>query len=635
MAKTLVILELSRFPESGVDDRLRFVAGVNVIVGAPNTGKTKWLQMLDYLLGDDTEPSMLFDDLYDKFDSAQMRIAIADEEFVVERRWKAAGLKTKVLVDGIPSTLKDYREWLMSKLEIPILHYPKGNPYGTATWPELGWRSLCRHIYRRQRFWSDIADQQFPVEQHACIMQFLGLAECLFTKQYGELVSKEKTVIDLRAKKDQFISMLQEVSREVIDESELGVALTPQSIEAAHQRITADIQRFQDRRTHSLRALLDAAGKTEKPAHGRDAIERMSEELIRLQSEQLAAIASVSKAESRLSEMKVYRDLIEDELDRMQRAKKAGNLLADIKVTHCPACDRELLPQKGSGSSCYVCGRSTTSGDDGTAEKRLDLELDQLTGELGETDELIATLSRDIRELSTAKLKLDENLERVQSSLRPVRIAAAAIIPPDLSICDMETGRLQERLQQLRRISASLAHREELSRQINETQNEVARLESEVAEQTSVVDFERGGQLLADGMNDYLNRIKNIDINSWTQAAVGVRLGDRTFRFTIGKSDWRSKLGGTLTLYFLIAYHYSLMSLVREHGTHFPGLVVLDFPGKLEDVRFGEGKENFVVEPFIDLTGSDGMGGTQFIAAGSSFEKLDGANRIKLTHLWA
>jgi hypothetical protein len=45
-------------------------------------------------------------------------------------------------------------------------------------------------------------------------------------------------------------------------------------------------------------------------------------------------------------------------------------------------------------------------------------------------------------------------------------------------------------------------------------------------------------------------------------------------------------------------------------------------------------KENFVVEPFIELTGSEGMEGTQFIAAGSAFENLKGANRIELKKVW-
>ena len=40
------------------------------------------------------------------------------------------------------------------------------------TWPELSFRTLLRHIYRQQRFWSDLADKQPEGDQHACLLHF-------------------------------------------------------------------------------------------------------------------------------------------------------------------------------------------------------------------------------------------------------------------------------------------------------------------------------------------------------------------------------------------------------------------------------------------------------------------------------
>ena len=37
-----------------------------------------------------------------------------------------------------------------------------------------------------------------------------------------------------------------------------------------------------------------------------------------------------------LDEMMTYRSSVEKEGERLQRAMKAGTLLADLKVTHCP-----------------------------------------------------------------------------------------------------------------------------------------------------------------------------------------------------------------------------------------------------------------------------------------------------------
>jgi len=102
----------------------------------------------------------------------------------------------------------------------------------------------------------------------------------------------------------------------------------------------------------------------------------------------------------------------------------------------------------------------------------------------------------------------------------------------------------------------------------------------------------------------------------------------------VGNSNWRSKLGGTLTLYFLMSYHYSLMNLTNRPGCYYPGLTFLDFPAKLEDGTQVKDKENFVVEPFVDLLKLPDMEATQFIASGSSFENLRDAHRIELTKIW-
>ena len=106
--------------------------------------------------------------------SAAADLVIGDERVRIERRWREAGAKTKIFVDDNGMTARDFQQWLMGKLGIPLLNFPKGNPTSGQTWPELSFRMLLRHIYRQQRFWGDIADKQPEGEQHACILQFLG-----------------------------------------------------------------------------------------------------------------------------------------------------------------------------------------------------------------------------------------------------------------------------------------------------------------------------------------------------------------------------------------------------------------------------------------------------------------------------
>jgi hypothetical protein len=253
---------------------------------------------------------------------------------------------------------------------------------------------------------------------------------------------------------------------------------------------------------------------------------------------------------------------------------------------------------------------------------------------LKETDELLGALEREVRQLTVGRTRVGEEIARIQGILRPVRAAAASVLPPEISVLDVETGRLEERLQQLQRIKSSLNRRETLGQQIAQIQQEVAGLEAEVGAKNSNINFYEAGTALQDGMNTYLNRIKEVNPRSWTQEGVRVTVGERDFRITVGNSSWKSKLGGTLTLYFLMSYHYSLMNLTNTQGCHYPGLTVLDFPAKLEDGTQVKDKENFVVEPFVDLLKLPDMAPMQFIASGSSFENLGDAHRIELTRIW-
>src|SRR5262245_25442606 len=108
MTKTLIIKNLTRQTNEGIGETLVFKPGVNVITGAPNAGKTKWLNMLDYLFGDTSKPEEAFgSDLEEKYMNIRADVDIDGEEIQIERRWKEAGQKGKVLVNGEPYYTKD------------------------------------------------------------------------------------------------------------------------------------------------------------------------------------------------------------------------------------------------------------------------------------------------------------------------------------------------------------------------------------------------------------------------------------------------------------------------------------------------------------------------------------------------
>ena len=634
----LQVRELRRFPsEPGRADHLVLQPGVNVLVGPPNTGKSQWLRTLDLLLGSDKRPEdILAEVVYESYDSAEALVTIGEEELLLARRWKEPGAKTKIFVNEEPWDLTAFSHLLYDRLRIPVVHYPQGNAYGPRTWPELSWRSILRHMYRRQRFWTDIADKQPESEQHACILQFLGLAERLFSSQYGQLVQTEKEIQALRARREDFLRMLEEISRDLVDEADLGVALTEESLDDLVSRLEKRIQDLEKRQDARLRDLTDEA--SDIAGADRPLVNEMTERLALEESRAKEVTSSLVKLSERLSQIQKYRDLLAEEYQRLGRASEAALTLSAIQISHCPACDRKIeSPPDASMDSCILCRRpwAVEAGDTKRAERRVDFERRRLQAEQKEAESLLVSLESERDRVREDAGRIAERISALELRLRPVRSAAAAVLPAEVAINSIEIGSLQQRLLQIRRVRASLAKRKSIGDDIALLTQQLGALEAQVRNQRADVDFTGASEALTEGMNSYLNRIHATRESLWAQKPVALLLDDRGYRFLVGDRSWHAKLGGTATLFFLIAYHYGLMALTGQPGRHYPGFLVLDFPAELDDGTSVGDKENFVLEPFVDLLARGGLTSAQVIAAGSSFENLEGVHRIKLERIWS
>src|SRR5947207_841807 len=112
---TIRILRVERSRIVGPPEKLVFDSGVNVLVGRPNTGKTRWLQTLDFLLGDNgANPfeSDIDEHLAVKYGGASAVLNVNDEVLHVERKWDELGAKSKVFVNGVPMGAQDFQRLL-------------------------------------------------------------------------------------------------------------------------------------------------------------------------------------------------------------------------------------------------------------------------------------------------------------------------------------------------------------------------------------------------------------------------------------------------------------------------------------------------------------------------------------------
>lgn len=624
-SKKMHILNAGRYPVQDDHDILTFKEGVNVIVGELNAGKTKWLQMIDFVLGDDGKPEDAFDkELAEKYDRVALTVVIGGEEFNIERRWKEAGAKSKIFVNDEGKTSKQFSEFILGKLEIPIIHVPSGNPYADRTWPVLSWREMFRHMYKQERFWSDFAQKQAEVVRSACILHFLNAATSLYPNEYGVLVSKKKEKDRLEAQKDVFVGVLQDVAVEVVGQPEMTVAVTPESILETRQRLTARLTEI-DSAKNAIFETYDKKTSIDTPEFdiAKTNLESLHQELGKVENGRNEIVR-------RYSELTEYGKTLEAELTRFERVKAGASVFADLKVTHCPACDQEIKNQNHDPDRCPVCGRIHVGANDdiSAGSRRIEFEKQQVSEELDELRRLIKELEQELRSFDVQISEIVHRIQEEKRSVNSARALSVRAIPPELALFDQEAGRIMSQLQQLQRLERILGTREEMNTKISALEEEIDTLDAEIKRLTPTIDYEGLGDLLSDRMNTYLNLVKADSFSRWKTGRVSIKLRKDTFNLFLDEQPWTVKAGGTAYNIIQIAYQYALLSLSKDEQYNYPGILIIDFPPHFSKAGDLRDSENYLLKPFVDLCTNKKIAGSQVIIAGRAFDNLEGANII-------
>jgi len=220
----------------------------------------------------------------------------------------------------------------------------------------------------------------------------------------------------------------------------------------------------------------------------------------------------------------------------------------------------------------------------------------------------------------------------VDNELAPLRAAVSALVSEQISAVDMELGELNERQRQMGRLRGAVELGLKLGAEIIEIEKRIKPLDDQVSAMIRATDFDDASKVLADGMNAYLKAVNRLKPGIWPHYDVSLDITANTFRFKVGSRKWQAALGGTDSLYFLMAYHYGLLTLSVQAGCHHPGLAILAMPAEFAGELI-EDKENFIVQPFIELLDREEFSETQIIITGASFLGLEGAARRELTEV--
>ena len=638
MSKKLIINTVARVTINGVIESIELKPGVNILEGPPDSGKTVWLTIIDYLFGDTDSINEVLSqqdaagiELYQKYLSASMEITIGEKKYLLERRWHEQGMKGKIFINEVAILAQDFSNFILGELEIPILKFPQGSAFSSRTWPSLSWRMMLRHIYRREKFWGDIADKQPESEQHAVLTQFLGIADKLFSQNFSDVVSKSKQLIRLEAEKDQFGSVLDTIGKNMSNPNESISFLTNESIQKVIKNLELKITELLEKRQRIIEKEVNEI-ETENLNTETFIIEKTNERAKIV--EQIEQVNLKQKGLiSRISEFKGISNSIKQEIDKLIRTKEAGTLFSDLKISHCPACDQEVSAiSNHDANSCFLCHQSISNTH---AHNRLDFEISQLSSEADELKELMASLQNDEDALVKHEGRLKYNLVMIERELAPLRNKMTALISPEIGEIDTERGRAEEQIENYKRLLKNLDHKVELNSKIDTLNSEIGTLESQVIIQESEINFMEISSWLEEEMANYLNKLIEINPERWAHKRPEFRISDRGFSFKVNNGNWSKTIGATSALYFLLAYNYGLLALSKNEQCNYPGLLIMDFAPELPNTETDEAyNESFVVEPFVTLCKSSDVP-MQVIITGNSFQSIEGVNKIKVSTTWS
>lgn len=632
MPGRLFIHSLTRSTRDGANETLHFEEGVNVLVGEQNSGKSTWLRMLDFLMFQGSSAKERFEEnLVSKYASISAVMTVGERTLTMTKSWDADGVRAVSAIDDERMSVSDIEALFMSLLGIPVLRYPQGALTSDRTWPTLGWRSMYRHIYRRQDFWSDLAPEQPDSEQQAVLLQFLGIAEAIYSDDLALLADKRREITRAENQKDFFLQLVQQIAPGLFPDEDLQVGLTEASIETAKARLDKEIDDLVAARSEELVRV-----RQQLPLSKVD-VQALLERRASAVAHRTSLLAAVETLGARLRELTEYRDTLTQEASRLARVDVAAEVFSPLRVTHCPACDQSVEHRTARAGSCFLC-EQPTSNDEATlaaATNRLKFERDQIAGELSEARDLVKAVEAELRAHRSSLSLAERDVDGAELALRPFQASASQLLPESIALLDQEIGALGSRKQALDRLYEPLRARDQYTETIDRLRREASALEAKVAAHEEQASFEEASDWLTEGFNTYLNRVQALDPTTWIKSGrVSVRVSERRTTYQIGGRPARVQLGGTLTLYWVFAYQYALLDLMRRPGTHYPGVAILDtFP----DMAVGAGLRDplgLVMRPFEELAKRPDVAPIQVILTARDFPPTQSSHLITITDSW-
>lgn len=443
----------------------------------------------------------------------------------------------------------------------------------------------------------------------------------------NDLIEKRKELIRLQAQKDQFQDVLDQITKRLLPVGEKSITfITADSLKERINELREQSKVLLAQRQGVIANGVKVALEDVKPDITLEI--KLTESRAQLIQE-LESLAETRKKEAdKLNRFNSLLKAIDSEYGKLNRAKSAGTLIADIKITHCPACDQEIIQKPVDEQTCFLCHQHTDNAEN---EQRVEFELHQLDSERKELRELIERIHREQTGSNHKYALLYDSLISIDQQLAPLKQKLSGLVQEQISNYDLRRGKLEEQIQNYNRVLQTLNYKDELSKKIDDLNKIIQKQISELPVNSESIEYEQVTDDLTDGMMEYINKIAAYKPERWGfsegNSRIRMYLNEKRFNFRVGRTNW-SSIGAKPKTYFLLAYYYGLLKLCSQNIYNYPGLIIIDFPPVLADGDV-KSSENYLIKPFIELCESLNNS-IQVIIAGEAFDDLENVHTITL-----
>ncbi|MGH2973482.1 MAG: hypothetical protein ACRDLL_01240 [Solirubrobacterales bacterium] len=525
--------------------------------------------MVDFCLGDDASATVaLGPEVSARYAGLDLELELPNGRHLIRRSFVPSfGLLTRIRIDDeLEVAPRAFSDWMLEQLGWPLIEIPRGRVAELATeLVPLTFRTLWRHIFRREDSWLVFANQEQEFHRRAVLSFFLGLAEQRYSNVDFQLAATERRAAELREQLASLDRLTDETVRQVA--RELGLPeTTSRTLQERDALLANEAASIDLRREEVTRSLQATEGFVGEAAARFDIVSR---DLVTLR----ARIGGLREA---LDGYQAARAANIAELAKLERAASSVELISALPVTMCPVCGQTPPHARDwpeATSRCYLCDQPVVAD---IRDRRIRLEGEVVGREKGELDEVIIRTETELSVLERSAQTLLAERQRLGSQIDAERRDLLAPFVGQLEEMSRRLGAIEQQRAALTGLGGLLARRSALNAELEHAIRAVDHADAAArAVASSRHETHRRCAAFADRMTEFLERLT---VEPWQFGRITI--AEEELSFYVGGGPWDIVLGGESRVLFLLSYQYALLHLAKDlpSASHAPGLAVLDNP---------------------------------------------------------